>query len=146
MHHFKAIDEFKLELHSGNDHFRSRWLILFSHVTSKFDGWPWNTLILHSALSIISKPWVNSNWRYWPEMLNYGKNCDFLSGVTLTSDGWPWKSLGHPFYNTLSFVHHFKAIGKYKLELQSGNTRFGSKSVIFLSSETLKFNGWLDKQ
>ena len=28
------------------------------------------------------------------------------------------------------FVHHFKSIGEFKLELQSGNTRFGSKSAI----------------
>ena len=30
-----------------------------------------------------------------------------------------------------SFVHHLKAIGEFKLELQSGNAQFGSKLVIF---------------
>ena len=41
---------------------------------------------------------------------------------------WPWnlmddqkKTIGHLFYATLSFSHHFIAIGEYKLELQSGN-------------------------
>ena len=29
-------------------------------------------------------------------------------------------------------MHHFKAMGKFKLELQSGNTQFGSKSVTFV--------------
>ena len=29
-----------------------------------------------------------------------------------------------------SFVHHFKSIGEYKLELQSGEAQFGSKSAI----------------
>ena len=51
--------------------------------------------------------------------------------MTLKFDGWPWKTIGHLFYTTSSFVHHFKSIGDFKLELQSGNARFGSKSTIF---------------
>ena len=42
-----------------------------------------------------------------------------------------WKTIGHLFYTTLSFAHHFKAIGEFKLELQSGNAQFGSKSSTF---------------
>ena len=34
------------------------------------------------------------------------------------------------FYATLSFVHHFKAIGEFK-QLQSRNAQFGTKSAIF---------------
>ena len=34
---------------------------------------------------------------------------------------WMTQKIGHLFYATLSFVHHFVAIGEYKLELQSGN-------------------------
>ena len=56
---------------------------------------------------------------------------DFLSHVTLQFDIWPWKTMGHLFYATSSFVHHFVAIGDFKLELQSGNTQFGSKLAIF---------------
>ena len=56
---------------------------------------------------------------------------DFLSCVTLKFDGWPWKTIGHLFYTTSSFVHHFKSMGEFKLELQSGNFQFGSKSAIF---------------
>ena len=56
---------------------------------------------------------------------------DFLSCVTSKFDGWPWKTIGHFFYTTPSFVHHFKSIGEFKLELQSRNTQFGSKSAIF---------------
>ena len=40
---------------------------------------------------------------------------DILSHVTLKFDGWPWKTIGHLFYTTPSFVHHFKAIGEFKL-------------------------------
>ena len=55
----------------------------------------------------------------------------FLSRVTLKFDGWPWKTIGYLFFTTLSFVYHFKAMGEFKLELQSGNAQFGSKSAIF---------------
>ena len=41
----------------------------------------------------------------------------FFSRVTLQFDVWPWKTIGHLFYATSSFVHHFVAIGDFKLEL-----------------------------
>ena len=44
------------------------------------------------------------------------------------------KTIGHLFYTTSSFVHHFKTIGEFKLELQSGNSQFGSKLTIFFVS------------
>ena len=59
------------------------------------------------------------------------KISDFLSRVTLKFDGGPCKTTGHLFYKTLNFVHHFEAMGEFKLELQSGNAQSGSKSVIF---------------
>ena len=55
---------------------------------------------------------------------------DFLSRVTLQFDVCPWKTIGHLFYATSSFVHHFVAIGDFKLELQSGNAQFGSNLTI----------------
>ena len=64
---------------------------------------------------------------------------DFESRVTLEFDVWPWKTIGHLFYATSSFVHHFVAIGEFKLELQSGNAQFGSNSTIF---RAVKFDGW----
>ena len=39
------------------------------------------------------------------------------------------KTIGHFFYAAASFVHHFIAICEFKLELQSGNAEFGSKSI-----------------
>ena len=71
---------------------------------------------------------------------------DFLSCVTLKSDGWPWRTIGHIFYATSSIVNHFKAIGEFKLEWQSGNAQFRSLSLIFvhgvleISPLTLKNN------
>ena len=55
----------------------------------------------------------------------------FLSRVTFEFYGWPWKTIGHLFYTTPSLMHHFKAMGKFKLELEYGNAQFGSKSAIF---------------
>ena len=36
------------------------------------------------------------------------------------------------FYTRSGFVHHFKSIGEFKLELQSENVQFGSKLAIFI--------------
>ena len=144
VHHFKVIGEFKLELQSGNAQFGSK-SPFFCPV------WSWNLMdikkqsgtscILHQALCIISKPWVNSNWSYSPETLNLGQNQRFFCPV------WPWnltddleKIIGHLYYVGLSFEHHSIAISKFKLELQSGNTQCGPKSMIFLSCVTLKFD------
>ena len=68
-----------------------------------------------------------SNCSYRPETLNSGQNWRLLSRVTLQFVGWSWKAIWHFFYAVSSFVHHFIAIIEFKLELQSGNTQFGSK-------------------
>ena len=52
------------------------------------------------------------------------------------------KEIGHLFYATSSFVHRFEVIGEFKLDIQTGNAEFGSKSTIFVSRVTLKFDGW----
>ena len=52
------------------------------------------------------------------------KSTIFLSRVTLQFEVWPWKTIEHLFYATSSFVHHFVAIGEFKLVLQSGNAQF----------------------
>ena len=85
---------------------------------------------------------MNSNCNYSPETPNSGQNRRLLlSRVTLQLDGWPSKPIGPLFYIPSSFVHHFIAISELKLELQSGNAQFGSKSM-FLSLATLEFNRW----
>ena len=62
--------------------------------------------------------------------------------MPLKIDSWPWKTIGHLSYATSSFLHHFRAIGHFKLELQSRNAKFGSKSAIFFPRVTLKFDRW----
>ena len=71
---------------------------------------------------------------------------DFESRVTLKFDVWPWKTIGHLFYATSSFVHHFVAIGEFKLELQSGNAQFGSNSTIFRAVWPWNLTDDLEKQ
>ena len=71
---------------------------------------------------------------------------DFFSHVTLQFDIWPWKTIGHLFYATSSFVHHFVAICDFKLELQSGNAQFGSNSMMFRAVWPCNLTYDLEKQ
>ena len=60
---------------------------------------------------------------------NWIQIVNFSARVTVKFDGWPRKIIGHFFYTTSSFVHHFKSIGEFKLDLQSRNAQFGSQLV-----------------
>ena len=64
---------------------------------------------------------MEENWSYSPETPNWVKIGDFVSPVMSKFDRWPWHTIGHLFYATSSFVHHFIAIREFKLELQSRN-------------------------
>ena len=74
------------------------------------------------------------------------KSTIFFSRVTLKFDVWPWKTIGHLFYATSSIVHHFVAIGDFKLELQSVNAQFGSNSTIFRAVWAWNLTDNLEKQ
>ena len=145
VHHLKPIREFKLQLQNRNAQFGSKLAIFFP-------VWPWNLMdnldkqkgtssMLLQALSIISKPSVNSNWSDSPETLNSAQNHRYLSLMTLKFHGWPWKTIRHLFYATSGFEHHFIAICEFKLELQSEKSEFCVKIDIFFRSVTLKFDG-----
>ena len=135
VHHLKAIREFKLALQSRNGQFGSKFVTL-SPVTSKFDGWPWKTIgHIFSATSSFVLHFI-AIYQFKMELQSgkakFGsKSVIFLSLVTLKFDGWPWKTTAHFFYAISSFVNHFIAICEFKMELQSGNAQFGSKSAIF---------------
>ena len=76
----------------------------------------------------------------WIQIIN------FSACVTVKFDGWPQKTIGHLFYATLSFVHHFVAIDEFKLELQSGNAQSGSNSTIFRAVRPWNLTDDLAKQ
>ena len=71
---------------------------------------------LRQALSIISKPSVYSNWSYSPETINSGQNRGLFAPCDL--EIW-WVTIGHLFYATSRLVHHFTAIGEFKLEFNT---------------------------
>ena len=81
--------------------------------------------------SLKSNGWIQSGVTVWKRSIRVEIG-NFLSRVTLKFDRWPWKTTGNLSYAASSFVYHFIAIGEFKLELQSGNAQFGSKSTIFL--------------
>ena len=89
--------------------------------------------------------WIQTGVTVWNAQFG-SKSAIFLSRVTLKFDGWPWKIIGHLFYATSSFVIHFVAIGEFKLELQSGNAQFGSKSTIILAVWPWNLMDDLEKQ
>ena len=135
LHHFVAIGGFKLELQSGNAKFGSNSRNFFSRVTLKFDWWPWKTIgyLFYPISSFVFYfiPIGEFKLELQSGNAQFGsKSAIFFSRVTFKLDRWPCKTIGHLFYDTLSFVHHFNAIGKFKLKLKSGNAQFGSKSTI----------------
>ena len=107
-----------------------------SSVTLKFHGWPWKT-IGHLFYATSKPRCIQTGVER--ETLNLVKDGKFP--VTVKFDKWPWKTIGYLFYITSSFVHHFKAMGAFKLALQSGNAQLGTKWAIFVLCD-LKFDGW----
>ena len=61
--------------------------------------------------------WIQTGVTVWKRLIWVKINAS-LSRVTLKFDGWHWKTIGYLFYVTSSFVHHFVAIGEFKLELR----------------------------
>ena len=99
-------------------------------VTMKFDGWPRKTIghFFYTTSSFVYH--FKSIGKFKTELTVQKRSIrveigDMLSCVTLKFDGWPWKTIGHLFYSTSSFMHHFGTIGVLKLELESGNANFG---------------------
>ena len=109
-------------------------------MTLKLDGWPLLHYIKLCASSQTPRS-IQTGVTVWKHSI-WVELGDFLSRVTLKFVGCPWK-IGHLFYATSSFVHHIRAIGKFKLELQFGNAQFESKSAIFCPAcVALNFAGW----
>ena len=108
-----------------------------SLLTLKFDGWTWKTTghlfyatssYMHHSLSIGE---FKTELQYGNAQ--FGSKSAIICPVwpwNLVVCRWPWSTIGHLFYATSSFVHHSLSIVELKLELQSGNAQFGSKSAI----------------
>ena len=116
-----------------------------SRVTFKFDRRPWKTIghLFYTTSSFVHHFKAMGEFKLElqsgiPIRVEIG---NFLSCVILKFDRWPWKTIGHLFNVASSIELHFIAISEFKLKLQSGNAQFGSKSMIFFSRVTLKFDG-----
>ena len=134
--HFKPIGEFKLKLQSGNAQFESKSTIFLAVWPRNFtDDVSWKTIghLFYATWSFVHHFVAFGEFKLELQSGNaqFGSNSTIFSRVTLKFDGWPSKTIGHLFYVTSSFVHHFVAIGEFKLELQSGNAQSGSNTTIF---------------
>ena len=145
VHHSVTIGELKLELQSGNAKFGSNSTI-FRAV------WPWNLtddlekqkVPLHATSSFVHHLVAICEFKLELQSGNAQlkvKIDDFLSRVTFQFYVWPWKTIWHLFYAASSFVHHFVAIGEFKLESHSGNVQMGQNRRFF-SRVTLQFDIW----
>ena len=133
--HFIAIGEFKLELQSGTPN-----LGLIRRFLEPCDLEIWRMALKNNMAPLLcyfklyasfrSHRWIQAGATVRKRPI-WVKIDDFLSCVALQFEVWPSKTIGHLFYATSSFAHHFVAIGDFKLELQSGNAQFGSNSTIF---------------
>ena len=90
---------------------------------------------------------------YYKLCASFHRHWCFQTGVTVQRrpilvkfDRWPWITIRHLFNATWSFVHHFVAIGEFKLELKSGNAQSGSNSMIFRAVWPWNWMDDLEKQ
>ena len=134
----------------------------FSHIPSQIARFMWPTwgppgtgrtlvgpmLAPWTLLSRISRNWIYAKINIFISYVEHRSQIplQFKSRVTLKVDVWTWKTIGHLFYATSSFVHHFVAIGEFKLELQYGNAQFGSNSTIFSALWPWDLTDDLEKQ
>ena len=107
-------------------------------MTLKTNGAPFLTYFKLYA-SFNSHWWIQTGVtvRRRPTWVKIG---DFWSPVTLKFDTRPWKTIGHLFYATSSYVHHFIAICELELKLRSGKAQIGARFA--LTSVTLIFDLW----
>ena len=122
-----------------------------SRVTLQFDVWPWKTIghLLYSTSSVVHHFVTIGVSKFELQFGNaqFGSNSTILKSYDL--EIWRmtlWKTIGHLFYATSSFVHHFIAIGEFKLDLQSGNAQSRSNSTIFRAVWPWNFTDDLEKQ
>ena len=105
-----------------------------AHMTVKFDGWPRKT-IGHFCTTSSFVHHFKSIGEFKLELQS--RNAQFLSKLAIIYPVWPWNLMDELENNRAPLLYHiklcasFKAIGEVKLELQSGNAQFGSKSAIF---------------
>ena len=142
VHHFKSIGELKMDISYSPETLNSGQNRRF-FVLCNLEIW-WMTFENNRAhllccfklcASFHSHQWIQTRVTVRKRQFLV-KIDDFFSRVTLKFNGRPSKTIGHLFYATSSFVHHFISIGESKFELQSGNAQFLVKIDDFFSRVT----------
>ena len=131
---------------------RKRWSWVVTSLTLTFDLWP-SPFAWTSLLSLVITP-ENFMMIGWWEHSQKGvtdrrtdRQTDGQTDWTIHRAAWSQlKTIGHLFYATSSFVHHFVAIDEFKLELESGNAQSGSKSTLFRAVWPWNLTDDLEKQ
>ena len=125
---------------------RLSWVV--TSVTLTFDIWPWPfAWTLLWSLVITPENFMMIPWWEHSQKGVTDRRTDGQTENTICRAAWSQlKTIGHLFYTTSSCVHHFVAIGEFKLELQSGNAQFGSNSMIFRAVWPWNLTNDLQKQ
>ena len=112
------------------------------------DLWPWPfAWTLPWSVMITPENFMMIRWWEHSQKGVTDRQTDGRTENTIHIAAWSQlKTIGHLFYTTSSFVHHFVAIGEFKLELQSGNAQFGSNSTIFRAVWPLNLTDRFEKQ
>ena len=101
-------------------------------VTLKFGGWPWKSIgHLSYSTSIFEHHFKEYKLEWRSRNVQFGSKSAIFWPRDL--EIWRMTLINNRglFHTTSSIVRHFKAIGEFKLGLQSGNVQLKSKSVIF---------------
>ena len=106
------------------------------------DLWPFAWTLLWSWV-ITPENFMMIRWWEHSQKGVTDRRTDGQTENTICRAAWSQlKTIGHLFYATSSFMHHFLAICEFKLELRSGNAPIRIKIGNFLSRVTLKVDGW----
>ena len=98
--------------------------------------------MLHQALCIISKPWVNSNWSYSPETLNSCQNRQFFVPCDLEIWRMTLKNNRAPLLYYIELCASFQSRGWIQTGVIVRKRSIRVKIGNFWSRMTLKFDWW----
>ena len=134
VHCFKAINEFKLGLQSGNAQFRSNSVGFF--VPCEPQIWRMTSKNNRESLLCYFKHcvWFHSICEFKLELQSGNAEFRLKSANFVRFDlkVWPWKTIWHLFYAAVSFVHHFIAIGGFNLSYSPEPPNSGQNLWLFV--------------
>ena len=126
------------------------WVV--TSVTLTFDLWPWPfawtlrlSLLITPENFMMIRRWEHSQ-KGVTDRRTDGRTDGQMENTICRAAWSQLKIIGHLYYATSSSMHHFVAIGEFKLEVQSWNAQFGSNSTIFRAVWPCNLTDDLQKQ